>query len=131
MASLERLDNLKAKLVATSAALQEADKWTSLAKEIEQVRISFMIFNIANIKICTYYLRLLWLLQLLDAGDVTKSYECIVGMEKSLLVLDQATMDERKLILEEMKNRLEALATNHLIHAFDTNDTGLFFWNSC
>ncbi|ODN03786.1 Conserved oligomeric Golgi complex subunit 7 [Orchesella cincta] len=77
-------------------ALQEADKWTSLAKEIEQ---------------------------LLDAGDVTKSYECIVGMEKSLLVLDQATMDERRLILEEMKNRLEALATNHLIHAFDTNDT--------
>lgn len=56
---------------------------------------------------------------------MTKSYECICSMEKSLLVLDQASMDERRLILEEMKNRLEALATNHLIHAFDTNDTGM------
>lgn len=37
MSTLEKLDNLKSKLVATSTALQEADKWTSLAKEIEQV----------------------------------------------------------------------------------------------
>lgn len=37
MASLEKLDNLKTRLVSTSEALQEADKWTSLAKDIEQV----------------------------------------------------------------------------------------------
>jgi len=37
MSTLEKLDNVKTKLVATSVALQEADKWTSLAKQIEQV----------------------------------------------------------------------------------------------
>jgi hypothetical protein len=37
MSTLEKLDNVKSKLVATSVALQEADKWSSLAKQIEQV----------------------------------------------------------------------------------------------
>ena len=37
MSTLEKLDNVKTKLVATSIALQEADKWTSLGKQIEQV----------------------------------------------------------------------------------------------
>jgi len=45
-------------------------------------------------------------------------------MEKSLSVLDQSPAEDRRLILEEMKNRLEALATKHLIQAFDSNDTG-------
>lgn len=47
-------------------------------------------------------------------------------MEKSLAVLDQSTSEERKLILEEVKNRLEALATKHIIQAFETNDMGGF-----
>jgi len=55
---------------------------------------------------------------------VHSSYECILGMEKSLSVLDQSPAEDRRLILEEMKNRLEALATKHLIQAFDTNDLG-------
>lgn len=37
MTTLERLDNIKSNLLQTSAALQEADKWTSLGKEIDQV----------------------------------------------------------------------------------------------
>ncbi|CAG7821092.1 unnamed protein product [Allacma fusca] len=96
MTTLEKLDSMKSKVVGTSQALQEADKWTSLAKQIEQ---------------------------LLDSGDVNKSYECILGMEKSLSVLNKAQAEERRLILEEMKNRLEALATKHLVLAFDTNNT--------
>ena len=88
---------MKSVVVATSNALQEADKWTSLAKQIEQ---------------------------LLDSGDVNKSYECILGMEKSLSVLNAAQAEERRLILEEMKNRLEALATKYLVLAFDTNNSG-------
>lgn len=67
---------------------------------------------------------------MLDAGDVHKSYDCIIGMEKSLAVLDQSTSEERKLILEEVKNRLEALATKHIINAFETNDIG-WFNSSC
>lgn len=45
-------------------------------------------------------------------------------MEKSLAVLDPLTCEERKLVLEEVKNRLEALATKHIIQAFETNDIG-------
>lgn len=37
MTTLEKLDNVKTNLLATSAALQEADRWTSLGKEVEQV----------------------------------------------------------------------------------------------
>jgi hypothetical protein len=37
MTTLERLDNIKSNLQDTLQALQEADKWTSLAKQIEQV----------------------------------------------------------------------------------------------
>jgi len=45
-------------------------------------------------------------------------------MEKTLSVLHKGQTEERRLILEELKNRLEALATKHLILAFDTNNTG-------
>jgi len=37
MTTLEKLDNIKTNLQETLQALQEADKWTSLAKQIEQV----------------------------------------------------------------------------------------------
>jgi hypothetical protein len=117
MTTLERLDNIKTNLLATSTALQEADKWTTLGKEVDQVK--FILY----IDLIIYYRFVLYIvLQLLDSGDVHKSYECIIGMEKSLSVLDQSTTEERRLILEEVKNRLEALATKHIVQAFETND---------
>jgi len=67
---------------------------------------------------------LIFILQSLDGGDVEKSYECILGLEKSLSFLDSTEAEERKLILEETKNQLEALATKHLIHAFENNQLG-------
>lgn len=54
MNTLERLDTVKAKLVATSVALQEADKWTSLAKQIEQV--SFCVFLMLRNKILRIFI---------------------------------------------------------------------------
>ena len=43
MQTLVKLDSLKGRMVATSQALREADNWTTLSTDIEEVQIAMII----------------------------------------------------------------------------------------
>uniref|UniRef100_A0A0A9Z8G4 Conserved oligomeric Golgi complex subunit 7 n=1 Tax=Lygus hesperus TaxID=30085 RepID=A0A0A9Z8G4_LYGHE len=92
MATLEKLDKMKTELQTAKQALHEADNWTVLATDIEEV------FETHNI----------------DAVAAK-----VISMQQSLVVLANAVdFQERQLQLEGFKNRLEAMASPHLVRAF-------------
>ncbi|KAL1122589.1 hypothetical protein AAG570_002919, partial [Ranatra chinensis] len=96
MASLERLDRMKTELQTAKQALHEADNWTLLATDIEEVFESHNIDSIA---------------------------EKVVSMQQSLIVLaNSGDYEARRLQLEGFKNRLEAIASPHLVKAFTNNN---------
>lgn len=43
MQTLVKLDTLKGRMVATSQALREADNWTTLSTDIEEVQMAMII----------------------------------------------------------------------------------------
>lgn len=94
MKVLVALDGVKTKMVASQKALQEADNWTTLSADVEEVFAS---------------------------QDLQKISTKLLGMQQSLTVLhDVADFEDRRRSLESLKNRLEALLTPKLMTAFYT-----------
>uniref|UniRef100_T1I1G8 Conserved oligomeric Golgi complex subunit 7 n=1 Tax=Rhodnius prolixus TaxID=13249 RepID=T1I1G8_RHOPR len=92
MAILEKLDKMKMELHTAKQALHEADNWTLLANDMEDV------FETHN-------------------ADAIASK--IMSMQQSLVVLaNSVDFEERKLQLESFKNRLEAITSPALVTAF-------------
>ncbi|RZF43006.1 hypothetical protein LSTR_LSTR017680 [Laodelphax striatellus] len=96
MASLEKIDRIKTDLQTAKEALHEADNWTLLATDIEEV---------------------------FESKSVDKIASKLVSMQQSLSILATAAdYDDRKLQLEGLKNRLEAIASPQLVQAFTAGD---------
>uniref|UniRef100_A0A023EY93 Conserved oligomeric Golgi complex subunit 7 n=2 Tax=Triatoma infestans TaxID=30076 RepID=A0A023EY93_TRIIF len=92
MAILEKLDKMKMELQTAKQALHEADNWTVLANDIEDV------FETHN-------------------ADAIASK--VMSMQQSLVVLaNSVDFEDRKLQLESFKNRLEAITSPALVTAF-------------
>lgn len=92
MAILEKLDKMKMELQTAKQALHEADNWTVLANDIEDV------FETHN-------------------ADAIASK--VMSMQQSLVVLATSVdFEDRKLQLESFKNRLEAITSPALVTAF-------------
>ncbi|KAK8402668.1 hypothetical protein O3P69_000783 [Scylla paramamosain] len=96
MQTLVKLDTLKGRMVATSQALREADNWTTLSTDIEEV---------------------------MESGDVEAIAEKLVGLQNCLSILTHVPdYEERAAHLEGLKVRLEALASPHIVAAFTNHN---------
>lgn len=95
MKILERIDRLKMELQAAKQALHEADNWTVLATDLEEV---------------------------FESGDIESISAKLVSMQQSLRILANVPdYEDRKLQLEGLKNRLEAMASPRLVQAFTSS----------
>ncbi|XP_056005871.1 conserved oligomeric Golgi complex subunit 7-like isoform X3 [Ostrea edulis] len=94
MQTLLKLDAIKSLMTSTAEALKEADNWTTLSSDVEEV------FQSQDIKAITMKLK---------------------GMQNSLLMLvDTPDYGDRCQHLETLKNRLEAILSPQLVQAFNT-----------
>ncbi|XP_064640481.1 conserved oligomeric Golgi complex subunit 7-like [Lineus longissimus] len=92
MQTLLRLDNIKSKMKAASDALQEADNWTTLSADVEEV---------------------------LQSKDIEAISTKLVGMQQSLqMLVDVPDYADRVQHLEALKNRLEAMLSPQVVAAF-------------
>ncbi|KAK8754311.1 hypothetical protein OTU49_015547 [Cherax quadricarinatus] len=92
MQTLVKLDSLKGRLVASSQALREADNWTTLSTDIEEV---------------------------MDSGDLDAIGTKLVALQNCLGILTHVPdYEDRVAHLEGLKVRLEALASPHIVGAF-------------
>ncbi|XP_014248719.1 conserved oligomeric Golgi complex subunit 7 [Cimex lectularius] len=92
MAALEKLDKMKTELQVAKQALHEADNWTMLASDIEDV---------------------------IESRNIDAIASKVISMQQSLVVLANcADFDDRKLKLESYKNTLEAIASPQVVKAF-------------
>ncbi|KDR16116.1 conserved oligomeric Golgi complex subunit 7 isoform X3 [Zootermopsis nevadensis] len=92
MKTLERIDRIKTELQAAKEALHEADNWTVLATDLEEV---------------------------FESGDIQSISAKLVSMQQSLRILANVPdYEDRHLQLEGLKNRLEAMASPLLVQAF-------------
>ena len=90
------MDVLKQKIQETRNALKEADNWTTLTAEIEDT---------------------------FDSNDLAAISNKLNGIQNSLKILSHAEDYEEKCrSMEELKNRLEALASPQLVAAFNASD---------
>ncbi|KAK7114475.1 conserved oligomeric Golgi complex subunit 7-like [Littorina saxatilis] len=94
MQMLLTLDSIKSRMKTTADALKEADNWTTLSADVEEV---------------------------FQSQDVEKITEKLAGMQQSLQILvDTPDYAEKCQHLEKLKNRLEALISPQLIAAFNS-----------
>ncbi|CAH0559115.1 unnamed protein product [Brassicogethes aeneus] len=101
--TIKKLDTFKNQLFLAKQGLHESDNWTILVNDLEEV---FDSKNIENIS------------------------KRILGMQNSLkLLVNVSDYDERKLQLEGLKNRLEAIASPSIVQAFSSNNSeqSIFF----
>ncbi|PNF30976.1 Conserved oligomeric Golgi complex subunit 7 [Cryptotermes secundus] len=95
MKILERIDTLKTELQIAKQALHEADNWTVLATDLEEV---------------------------FESGDIESISAKLVSMQQSLRILANVPdYEDRKLQLEGLKNRLEAMTSPLLVQAFTSS----------
>ncbi|XP_013073398.2 conserved oligomeric Golgi complex subunit 7-like isoform X1 [Biomphalaria glabrata] len=93
MQALLKLDRIKSRMKSTADALKEADNWTTLSADMDEV------FQSQNI------------------DDITSK---LCGMQQSLHILvDTPDYAEKCQHLEKLKNRLEAMLSPQLIAAFN------------
>ncbi|RUS78612.1 hypothetical protein EGW08_013618 [Elysia chlorotica] len=93
MQALLKLDRIKSRMKTTADALKEADNWTTLSADMDEV------FQSQNV------------------DDITKK---LTGMQQSLqMLVDTPDYAEKCQHLEKLKNRLEALLSPQLITAFN------------
>ncbi|XP_058793397.1 conserved oligomeric Golgi complex subunit 7 isoform X2 [Phymastichus coffea] len=89
---LEEYDRMKTELINKTESLKEADNWLALSNDVDDI---------------------------FESGDINKIANTIASMQKSLSVLlDAPDYEDKKLQLEGLKNRLEALASPKLVQAF-------------
>ncbi|XP_064456809.1 conserved oligomeric Golgi complex subunit 7-like [Ornithodoros turicata] len=94
MKTLLEIDKIKLRMLQANEALREADNWTTLSSDVDQI---FQTGNVQNIT------------------------ELLVGMQSSLEVLaDVADYQVRSQLLETLKNRLEAMLGPYLVQAFSS-----------
>ena len=87
----------KQRIQATKNALKEADNWTTLTNEIEDA---------------------------LDNGDLALISQKLNGIQGSLKILSHVPdFEDRVILVEGLKNRLEALASPQLVSAFNSNNS--------
>lgn len=101
--TLEKLDSTKKKLFLAKQGLHESDNWAILLNDLEEV---------------------------FDSKNIEAISAKILGMQQSLkLLVNVADYEDRRLQLEGLKNRLEAIASPSIVQAFTTNNTeqALFF----
>ncbi|KOC70338.1 Conserved oligomeric Golgi complex subunit 7, partial [Habropoda laboriosa] len=92
MATLERMDRIKTDLQTAKEGLHEADNWSVLANDVEEV---------------------------FESGDIEAIANKLFSMQKSLAMLvNVIDYEDKKLQLEGLKNRLEAMASPKLVQAF-------------
>nr|XP_031848490.1 conserved oligomeric Golgi complex subunit 7-like isoform X2 [Nomia melanderi] len=92
MATLERMDRIKTDLQTAKQGLHEADNWSVLANDVEEV---------------------------FESGDVEAIANKLFSMQKSLgMLLNVVDYEDKRLQLEGLKNRLEAMASPKLVQAF-------------
>uniref|UniRef100_A0A1X7VBC3 Conserved oligomeric Golgi complex subunit 7 n=1 Tax=Amphimedon queenslandica TaxID=400682 RepID=A0A1X7VBC3_AMPQE len=97
MQRLVELDSVKTRMQDTQQALQEADNWATLVLDVEQV---------------------------FETQDVDQISEKVIRMQQSLNVLhDVPDYEDRRKLLESLKNRLEALLSPKLITSFNNHNT--------
>ncbi|XP_054714505.1 conserved oligomeric Golgi complex subunit 7-like [Uloborus diversus] len=105
MQILLKIDHVKSCMQEASKALREADNWTTLSADVEEV---------------------------FESGDINAIATKLVGMQNSLEILaDVPDYQQRCLRLEKLKDRLEAIISPRLIAAFNTqslvSDVGLIY----
>ncbi|XP_011299070.1 conserved oligomeric Golgi complex subunit 7 isoform X1 [Fopius arisanus] len=92
MTALEKMARVKTELQVAKQSLHEADNWSVLANDLEEV---------------------------FESGDIEKIGGKVFSMQKSLSMLANAVdYEDKKLQLEGLKNRLEAMASPKLVQAF-------------
>ncbi|XP_013777323.1 conserved oligomeric Golgi complex subunit 7-like [Limulus polyphemus] len=93
MKNLLKIDTVKSRMQEANKALREADNWTTLSSDVEQV---------------------------FESGAISTIAGKLIGMQNSLEILvDVPDYKERRQQLEELKNRLEALLSPQLVAAFN------------
>ncbi|KAK7066855.1 Golgi transport complex subunit 7 [Halocaridina rubra] len=96
MQTLVKLDTVKSRFVASSQALREADNWSTLTTDIEEV---------------------------MDSGDIEAIAGKLVALQNCLAILTHAPdYEERVAHLESLKVRLEAQASPHIVAAFQQHN---------
>uniref|UniRef100_A0A2P2I5Q8 Conserved oligomeric Golgi complex subunit 7 n=2 Tax=Hirondellea gigas TaxID=1518452 RepID=A0A2P2I5Q8_9CRUS len=89
---LVRLDCLKSRLTQSAQALRQADNWTTLATEVEEV---------------------------LEAGELEVAANKVVQLHRCLSVLAQTPdSEDRAALLNSFQLRIEAMASPHVVEAF-------------
>ncbi|XP_057670928.1 conserved oligomeric Golgi complex subunit 7 [Diorhabda carinulata] len=97
ISNIEKLDSMQNKLILAKQGLHESDNWTILVNDLEEVFDSKNIENISN---------------------------KILGMQNSLkLLINLEDYENRRLQLEELKNRLEAISSPAIVQAFTIHNT--------
>ncbi|ESO86524.1 hypothetical protein LOTGIDRAFT_194952 [Lottia gigantea] len=94
MQVLLKLDGIKGRMKTTAEALKEADNWTTLSADVEEV---------------------------FHSNDIQAITDKLTGMQQSLqMLVDTPDYADRCQHLEKLKNRLEAILSPQLIAAFNT-----------
>ncbi|XP_014785708.1 conserved oligomeric Golgi complex subunit 7 isoform X1 [Octopus bimaculoides] len=93
MQTLLKLDGIKSRMKATSDALKEADNWTTLSADVEEVFLS---------------------------QDIQAITAKLVGMQQSLqMLVDTPDYQQRCQHLEKLQNKLETLLSPQVVAAFN------------
>lgn len=66
--------------------------------------------------------------EVFDSKNIESISNKILNMQNSLkLLYNVADFEDRKLQMDGLKNRLEAIASPSIVQAFNSNNTGIFF----
>ena len=110
MQTLIEMDKLKQRMQATSKALKEADNWTTLTTEIEDVFDGSISSSDGS-------------LSRSNEIDLSLATTKLTGIQASLKILTHVPdYEDRVQHVEGLKNRLEALASPKLVAAFNGVD---------
>ncbi|XP_050312701.1 conserved oligomeric Golgi complex subunit 7 [Anthonomus grandis grandis] len=94
--TIEKLDMMKRQLEVAKRGLHESDNWTVLVNDLEEM---------------------------FDSKNIEGISQKILGMQSSLkLLANVADYEDRKLQLEGLKNRLEAIASPVIVQGFTSGD---------
>nr|CAI5835944.1 unnamed protein product [Callosobruchus analis] len=94
--TIEKLDSLMNRLNMAKQGLHESDNWTVLVNDLEEV---------------------------FDTKNIEAISSKIMSMQNSLkLLMNISDYEDRKLQLEGLKNRLEAIASPSVVQAFNTSN---------
>lgn len=101
--TIEKLDNIITQLSISKQSLHESDNWSLFVQDLEDV---------------------------FDSNDVKNISEKILGMQQSLkLLVNISDYESKKMQLDGLKNRLEAIASPQIVQAFtsNNNDQAMFY----